>query len=170
MGFVVVTLTPRTLYFDRSCTDLAAGARIAIENLAGDRFSYSFQLDFKCINNQAEYKELIIGLKILLDLGIRKVHALGDSLLVVNQLVEKFKCLSSFIEPYLHKVFDVLDQFDDVHIEHTPHEFNFMANELAQIASGLSGVRDRLLKVERRTLPSFLARGSIRQTIMTSLP
>ncbi|KAL6191602.1 hypothetical protein ACLB2K_037992 [Fragaria x ananassa] len=74
----------------------------------------------------------------------------GDSLLVVNQLVAKFKCLSSSIDPYLRKEFDILDQFDDVHIERIPHEFNFVANELAQIASGLSlreGVRERLLKV-----------------------
>nr|XP_011470624.1 PREDICTED: uncharacterized protein LOC105353294 [Fragaria vesca subsp. vesca] len=49
----------------------------------------------------------------------------------------------------------------------TPREFSFAANELSQVASGLSlrdGVRERLLKVERRTLPSFIARGNIRPT------
>ncbi|XP_004304980.1 PREDICTED: uncharacterized protein LOC101315261 [Fragaria vesca subsp. vesca] len=162
LEFATVTLAPWTLYFDGSRTDTAAGAGIAIANPAGDRFSYSFQLDFKCTNNQAEYEALIIGLEILLDLGVREVQIFGDSLLVVNQLVEKFKCLSSSIEPYLCKAFEVLDRFDDVYIEHIPREFNFAANELAQVASGLSlrdGVRERLLKVERRTLPSFITRG-----------
>ncbi|XP_004289360.1 PREDICTED: uncharacterized protein LOC101296525 [Fragaria vesca subsp. vesca] len=162
LEFATVTLAPWTLYFDGSRTDTAAGAGIAIANPAGDRFSYSFQLDFKCTNNQAEYEALIIGLEILLNLGVREVQIFGDSLLVVNQLVEKFKCLSSSIEPYLRKAFEVLDRFDDVYIEHIPREFNFAANELAQVASGLSlrdGVRERLLKVERRTLPSFIARG-----------
>nr|XP_011470513.1 PREDICTED: uncharacterized protein LOC105353233 [Fragaria vesca subsp. vesca] len=152
----------QTLYFDGSRTDTAARAGIAIANPTGDRFSYSFQLDFKCTNNQAEYEALIIGLEILLDLGVRVVQIFGDSLLVVNQLVEKFKCLSSSIEPYLRKAFEVLDRFDDVYIEHIPREFNFAANELAQVASGLSlrdGVCERLLKVERCTLPSFIARG-----------
>ena len=74
---------------------------IAIENPAGDHFSYSFELDYKCTNNQAEYEALIIGLEILLDLGVREVQVFGDSLLVVNQLVAKFKCLNSSIEPYL---------------------------------------------------------------------
>ncbi|XP_004297936.1 PREDICTED: uncharacterized protein LOC101313695 [Fragaria vesca subsp. vesca] len=94
--------------------------------------------------------------------GVRKVHVLGDSLLVVNQLAEKFKCLSSSIEPYLRKTFAILDKFADVFIEHIPREYNFTAIELAQITSGLSlrdGVRERLLKVERRTLSSFIARG-----------
>ena len=168
LDFATVTLAPWTLYFDGSRTDTAAGAEIAIANPAGDRFSYSFQLDFKCTNNQAEYEALIIGLEILLDLGVREVQIFGDSLLVVNQLVEKFKCLSLSIEPYLRKAFEVLDRFDDVYIEHIPREFNFAANELAQIASGLSlrdGVRERLLKVERRTLPSFIARGQFRDAI-----
>ncbi|XP_004289212.1 PREDICTED: uncharacterized protein LOC101314226 [Fragaria vesca subsp. vesca] len=132
LEFAAVALAPWTLYFDGSRTDTAAEAGIAIENPAGDRFSYSSQLDFKCTNNQAEYEALIIGLKILLDLGVREVQA-----------------------------FAVLDQFDDVYIEHFPREFNFAANELAQVASGLSlrdGVRERLLKVKRRTLPSFIAR------------
>ncbi|XP_004306016.1 PREDICTED: uncharacterized protein LOC101304797 [Fragaria vesca subsp. vesca] len=162
LEFAAVALAPWTLYFNGSRTDTAAGAGIAIAKPAGDRFSYSFQLDFKCTNNQAEYEALIIGLEILLDLGVREVRIFGDSLLVVNQLVEKFKCLSSSIEPYLRKAFEVLDRFDDVYIEHIPREFNFAANELAQVASGLSlrdGVRERLPKVERRTLPSFIARG-----------
>ncbi|KAL6133434.1 hypothetical protein ACLB2K_065669 [Fragaria x ananassa] len=162
LEFAAASLTPWTLYFDGSCIDLTASAEIAIENPAGDRFSYSFQLDFKCTNNKAEYEALIIRLEILLDLRVCEVQVFGDSLLVVNQLVAKFKCLSSSIEPYLRKAFDVLDRFDDVHIEHIPREFNFVENELAQIASDLSlrdGVCERLLKVERRTLPSFNARG-----------
>ncbi|XP_004308579.1 PREDICTED: uncharacterized protein LOC101295281 [Fragaria vesca subsp. vesca] len=161
LEFAAVALAPWTLYFDWSRTDTAAGAGITIENPVEDRFSYSFQLDFNCTNNQAEYEALIIRLEILLDLGVREVQVFGDSLLVVNQLVENFKCLSSSIEPYLRKAFDVLDQFNDVYIEHIPCEFNFATNELTQVASGLSlrnGVRERLLKVDRRTHPSFIAR------------
>ncbi|KAL6189319.1 hypothetical protein ACLB2K_040708 [Fragaria x ananassa] len=93
--------------------------------------------------NQAEYEALIIGLEMLLDLGVREVQVFGDSLLIVNQLVVKFKCLSSSIEPYLRKTFDILDRFDDVHIEHIPHKFNFAANELVHIASVLS-LRDAI--------------------------
>ncbi|XP_024190360.1 uncharacterized protein LOC112194342 [Rosa chinensis] len=120
-----VSLQPWVLFFDGSRIETLAGARIVLENLAGDRFSYSFQLGFKCTNNQAEYEALIIGLEVLLELGIRDV------------------------------------QFDDVGLEYIPRERNFVANELAQLATGITlkyGVRERILKVERRMLPSWLVR------------
>ncbi|XP_024200133.1 uncharacterized protein LOC112203390 [Rosa chinensis] len=102
-----VSLQPWVLYFDGSRTEILAGARVVLENQAGDCFSYSFQLEFQCTNNQAEYEALIIGL------------------------------------------------------EYIPRERNFAANELAQLATGVTlkyGVRERILKVEQRKLPSWLAR------------
>ncbi|KAM5585183.1 hypothetical protein ABKV19_004533, partial [Rosa sericea] len=156
-----VSLQPWILFFDGSRTETLAGAGIVLENPAGDRFSYSFQLEFRCTNNQAEYEALIIGLEVLLELGVRDIQVRGDSLLVINQLREKFRCTSALLAPYLDHALELLLQFDDVDLEHIPRERNFAANELAQLATGITlkyGVRERLLKVERRTLPSWLAR------------
>ncbi|XP_061999142.1 uncharacterized protein LOC133716446 [Rosa rugosa] len=132
-----------------------------LENPVGDRFSYSFQLEVKCTNNQAEYEALIIGLEVLLELGVGDVQVREDSLLVINQLREKFRCTSFLLAPYLDRALELLDQFDDADLEHIPRERNFAANELAQLATGITlkyGVRERILKVERRSLPSWLAR------------
>ncbi|KAL6191634.1 hypothetical protein ACLB2K_038024 [Fragaria x ananassa] len=85
-----------------------------------------------CTNSQAEYDAVIIGLEMLLDLGAQDVDILGDSLLVAT-----------------------------VSLENIPHERNFGDNELAQIATGVSladGVCERILKVEKRTLPLFMTR------------
>ncbi|XP_062020695.1 uncharacterized protein LOC133737088 [Rosa rugosa] len=156
-----VSLQPWILYFDGSRTDTLAGARVVLENPAGDRFSYSFQLEFKCTNNQAEYDALIIGLEVLLELGLRDVQVRSDSLLVINQLREKYRCISCLLVPYLSRAVELLDQFDDADLEYIPRERNFATNELAQLATGITlkyGVRQRILKVERRTLPSWLAR------------
>ncbi|XP_024164584.1 uncharacterized protein LOC112171668 [Rosa chinensis] len=156
-----VSLQPWVLFFDGSRTDTLAGAGIVLENPAGDRFSYSFQLTFQCTNNQAEYEALIIGLEVLLEMGVRDVQIRGDSQLVINQLQEKYRCASWLLMPYLNRAIELLDQFTDVDLEHIPRERNFAANELAQLATGITlkyGVRERILKVERRTLPSWLAR------------
>ncbi|KAM5551975.1 hypothetical protein ABKV19_026713, partial [Rosa sericea] len=156
-----VALQPWVLYFDGSRTDTLAGAGIALENPAGDHFSYSFQLEFQCTNNQAEYEALIIGLEVLLEMGIKDVQILGDSLLVINQLCNEFRCNSFTLIPYWNRTLELLDQFDNVHLEHIPRERNFAANELAQLATGVTlryGVQERILKVERRTLPSWMAR------------
>ncbi|XP_040372932.1 uncharacterized protein LOC121052285 [Rosa chinensis] len=149
------------IFFYGSRTETLAGAGIVLKNPAGDHFSYSFQLEFKCTNNQTEYEALIIGLEVLLELGVRDVQVRGDSLLVINQLQEKYRCASCLLVPYLNRAIELLDQFDDLGLEYIPRERNFAANELAQLATGITlkyGVRERILKVECRTLPSWLAR------------
>ncbi|XP_024171492.1 uncharacterized protein LOC112177435 [Rosa chinensis] len=156
-----VSLQPWVLYFDGSRTDTLAGAGVVLENPAGDRFSYSFQLEFQCTNNQAEYEALIIGLEVLLEMGIRDVQILGDSLLVINQLCNEFRCNSFTLVPYGNRALNLLVQFDNIHLEYIPREQNFAANELAQLATGVTlryGVREIILKVERRTLPSWMVR------------
>ena len=57
--------TPWELFFDGSRTYQASGCGIIISSLASLKTLLSFQFDFKCTNNQAEYEALIIGLKIL---------------------------------------------------------------------------------------------------------
>ncbi|XP_024158073.1 uncharacterized protein LOC112165693 [Rosa chinensis] len=149
-----ISLHPWILFFDGSRTETLAGARIVLENPAGDRFSYSFQLEFRCTNNQAEYEALIIVLEVLLELGVRDIQVRDDSLLVINQLQEKYRCVSCLLVPYLNRAIELLDQFTDVGLEYIPRERNFAANKLAQLATGITlkyGVRERLLKVERRT-------------------
>ncbi|XP_062003261.1 uncharacterized protein LOC133720801 [Rosa rugosa] len=156
-----IMLQPWVLYFDGSRTETMAGAGIALENPAGEHFSYSFQMEYQCTNNQAEYEALIIGMEILLEMGVRDVQILGDSLLVINQVCGKYRCGSFALIHYLNRVLELADQFDDVGFEHIPREYNVTANELAQLATGITlrfGVRERILKVQRRTLPSWMAR------------
>ncbi|CAL2255260.1 unnamed protein product [Prunus armeniaca] len=58
-----VHLTLWKLYFDGSKTDLASGAGIVLEDPLGIRHCSSFQLDFQCTDNRAEYEALIICLE-----------------------------------------------------------------------------------------------------------
>lgn len=157
-----ITLTHWVLYFDGSRTDKLSGAGIALENPTGVWFAYSFQLEWNGTNNQAEYEAVIIGLEILLEMGIHEVEILGDSLLVINQLKGTYKCLSFTLVPFSNRALELLDQFDEVSREHIPREeFNHAANELAQLATGIGfadGIHECILKVEHRTLPSFMAR------------
>ncbi|CAL2230148.1 unnamed protein product [Prunus armeniaca] len=82
-----VHLTPWKLYFDGSKTDVASGAGIVLEEPLRIRHCYSFQLDFKCTNNRAEYEALIISLEMLVELVIQSVEILGDSMLVLEKIV-----------------------------------------------------------------------------------
>ncbi|XP_059627524.1 uncharacterized protein LOC132270362 [Cornus florida] len=70
--------TPWTLMFDGSSTHDGGGAGIVIISPKGRKTTFSFFLDFKCTNNQAEYEALIIGLEILLELKVEKANDLAQ--------------------------------------------------------------------------------------------
>ncbi|KAI5338089.1 hypothetical protein L3X38_017360 [Prunus dulcis] len=157
-----IHLTPWKLYFDGSKTDKASGAGIVLEEPLGIRHCYSFQLDFQCTNNRAEYEALIIGLEMLVELGIQSVEILGDSMLVLKQIAGEYKCLSPSLAVYLVAARNLLTEFREATWEHIPREENFAANELAQVASGIQMPEDcvqRIIKIGRKSLPSVLTRG-----------
>ncbi|KAM1122697.1 hypothetical protein ACFX19_004268 [Malus domestica] len=78
-------VTPWKLYFDGSCTQNAARARIIIIDPKGTHHCYSFFLDYQeTTNKRVEYEALIIGLEILIELGATEVEVFGDSELVIN--------------------------------------------------------------------------------------
>ncbi|CAL9017938.1 unnamed protein product, partial [Prunus brigantina] len=157
-----VHLTPWKLYFDGSKTDITSGAGIVLEEPLGIRHYYSFQLDFQCTNNMAEYEALIIGLEMLVELGIQSVEILGDSMLVLKQIAGEYKCLSPSLAVYLVAARNLLTEFREATWEHIPREENFAANELAQLATGIQMPEDcvqRIIKVGKKSLPSVLTRG-----------
>ena len=86
LGIYEVERQPWVLKFDGSSTENSVGAGIVIISLKGIKTTLSFNLAFKCTNNQAEYEALAIGLKILLELGAQEVHIIRDSQLVLWQL------------------------------------------------------------------------------------
>ena len=48
----------------------------------GIKTTLSFNLSFKCTNNEAEYEALVIGMEILMKLGAQEVHIIRNSQLV----------------------------------------------------------------------------------------
>ncbi|XP_024164578.1 uncharacterized protein LOC112171663 [Rosa chinensis] len=153
---------PWLLYFDGSSTSDSAGAGIVIKSPTGQKHQYAFKLDFNCTNNQAEYEALIIGLEVLEELGATRVKVFGDSLLVINQMLRVFRCSNLSLATYYAAAQQLLSCFHDVEFHHLPRELNREANEMAQIASGVSipaGQTNKIITIERKSLPSLAERG-----------
>ncbi|XP_073049441.1 uncharacterized protein [Primulina eburnea] len=133
VGFPVcgVGVQPWELKFDGSSTETTAGAGIVITSPRGVKTALSFNLDFPCTNNQAEYEALVIGLEILKDLGARELLISGDSQLVLKQLSGEFKCTSLSLAPYYTAASQLLDDFEEVSLVHVPRQENWEADELA---------------------------------------
>lgn len=72
------------MYFDGFSTATSAVVGIVIQSLDHYKWYFSLKLDFDHMNNQAEYEDLIIDLKILHDLKVAPVLILSDSKFMIN--------------------------------------------------------------------------------------
>jgi probable phosphoglycerate mutase len=85
-------------------------------------------------NNVAEYRGLIAGLEAAADLGAREVDVRMDSLLVVNQMSQKWKIKHEAMRPLASQAAALVRGFDVVRFGHIRREFNKHADRLANEA------------------------------------
>lgn len=64
----------------------------------------SIRFNFKARNNQAEYKALLAGMTLDVDLGVTHLKVQSDSLLITGQVTRAFSTKDEMLEKYLSKV------------------------------------------------------------------
>ncbi|CAB4273280.1 unnamed protein product [Prunus armeniaca] len=144
------------MYFDGSSTETRSGAGVVIESPQGQRWQFAFQLDFKCI----------IGFEIIKEMKATRVLVYGDSQLVINQLTGEYQCTSENLTMYYVTALNTADEFSKISFIHVSQAENHEANEMAQVASGVNisdSDHDRLIRIEKRTLPALAERGMTMQ-------
>jgi ribonuclease HI len=62
-------------------------------------YSFSIVLPALCTNNLAEYEAVRRGMELLLEVGVEAVEVFGDSMLVISQLTEEYRCESKSLFP-----------------------------------------------------------------------
>jgi ribonuclease HI len=111
-----LTVTPWTLYFDESICNEGQGICIMLVSPSNASFDFSSRLKTCCTNNQAEYEALLFGLELLNCMRAKLVKAFGDYQLVVQQILEEYRCLDGTLNNYLEKCWDVIHSFDEFNI------------------------------------------------------
>jgi ribonuclease HI len=86
-------------------------------------------------NNAAECEALINGLRIAIELGIKRLEIRGDSELVVDQVMKDKNCVDPKMAAYCQAVYDLEDKFHSLELHHVLHDDNKAANVLAKTAS-----------------------------------
>ena len=71
-----------TMYFDRSV--MKTGAGLLFISPLGEHMRYVIRLHFAASNNMAEYEALLSGLRIAIELGVKRLDVRGDSQLVID--------------------------------------------------------------------------------------
>jgi ribonuclease HI len=125
-----------TMYFDGSLMKTGAGAGLLFISPLGKHMRYVLRLHFPVSNNVAEYEALVNGLRITVELGVRRLNARGDSQLVIDQVMKNSHCRDRKMEAYCDEVRRLEDKFYGLELNHIARRYNETADELAKIASG----------------------------------
>ena len=78
--------------FDGVHSKYGKGVRFSISSPRGQVFNFSFRLEFEATNNVVEYEELLLGLEIAKDMGIKMLNIRGDCDLIILQVKNHFSC------------------------------------------------------------------------------
>ena len=124
-----------TLYFDGSLMKTGARAGLLFISPLGVRIRYVIQIHFAASNNVVEYKALVTGLRIAIELGVRRLDVRGDSQLVIDQVMKASSYHDPKMEAYYKEVRKLKDNLHGVELIHVARRYNEAVDELAKIAS-----------------------------------
>ena len=108
-----------------------AGIGIVIQAPSGETVLAHGAPIGKATNNVAEYRAVIEGLKMALELGAAHVQLLSDSELLVRQIQGRYRVKNAGLRPLYDEVVVLLGRFQDWNARHVPREQNAEADALA---------------------------------------
>ena len=124
-----------TTYFDGSLMKTGAAAGLLFVSPLGVHMSYVIRIHLAASNNVAEYEALVNGLRIAIELGVRRLDVRGDSQLVIDQVMKASSCHDPKMEAYCKEVRRLEEKFRGLELVHISRRYNEAADELAKVAS-----------------------------------
>ncbi|GLJ10602.1 hypothetical protein SUGI_0131580 [Cryptomeria japonica] len=142
-----------------------AGAGAVLRNQDGSVICELKEGVGRATNNVAEYRAVILGLKVALSRGIQKIHVQGDSNLVCMQIQDLWKIKSQNIAELFEEAKELKSKFKEFRINHIYREFNGKADALANAAIELkNGEIKNDVATYRLDNPHEMASSSQRKT------
>jgi ribonuclease HI len=106
------------MYFDGSLMKTGVGTGLLFVSPLGKHLRYVIRLHFPASNNVAEYEALVNGLRIAIELGVRRLDARGDSQLVIGQVMKNSHCCDRRMEAYCDEVRRLENNFYELELNH----------------------------------------------------
>jgi len=121
------------MYFNGSLMKTGAGAGLLFISPLGVHMRYVIRIHFAESNNVVEYEALVSGLKITIELGVRRLDVRGDSQLVIDLVIKASNCHDPKMEAYCKEVRRLEDKFHRLELVHIARRYNEAADELTKI-------------------------------------
>ncbi|XP_073121764.1 uncharacterized protein [Henckelia pumila] len=131
------------VYVDGSSTSTGSGAGIVVESPQGDKFQYDIKFLFPTINNEAEYEAFIMGIKLALSVGAKRLMIHSDSQFIVSQVNGNYEAKEDKMLGYLTQLNELLSRLDSYDLKQIPRVENESADRLAKLASSLANIDNR---------------------------
>jgi ribonuclease HI len=154
----VIEPIPWTMFFDGSSCGVGAGIGIVLISPQGANYEFSIPSEKNSTNNQAEYQEVLKGIKLLREINIEAVEISGDSQLMINQSTGEYECKDDILRVYHEECLQLLREFKMVKLKHIPKCHNSEANCLVPSTSGYRSILTVELSAEdwRKKLIDYL--------------
>ena len=95
-----------------------AGAGLLFISPLSVHIRYLIRIHFAASNNVAEYEALVNGLRIAIELRVRRLDVRGDSHLVIDQVMKASSCHDPKMEAYCKEVRKLEDRFHSLDLNH----------------------------------------------------
>ena len=94
---------------------------------------YALYFKFKAFNNEVEYEAFIIGLKLVKEVGAKRLKVFSDSQQVVNQTNGDCVVKGAKMILYHQKVQSLIEEFDKVEVVKIPRSKNSLVDSLSKL-------------------------------------
>ncbi|KAL0385933.1 UNVERIFIED_CONTAM: Retrovirus-related Pol polyprotein from transposon gypsy [Sesamum radiatum] len=126
------------LHVDGSSNASNGGAGILLQGPDGVEIEVAARLSFAATNNEAEYEALILGLKLVVEAGVKELDVCTDSQLVAMQVEGAYETRERTMTQYLAKVKEQMSRFDRCTVQQIPRNENERADALSKFGAMIS--------------------------------
>ncbi|XP_070010797.1 uncharacterized protein [Nicotiana sylvestris] len=123
------------MFFDGAANFKGVGIGAILVSKTGQHYPVSAKIRFPCTNNMAEYEACIMGLNLAIDMNIQELLVIGDSDLLVHQVLGEWATKNTKILSYLQHVQESMKRFTKKEFKHIPRIQNEFADALATLSS-----------------------------------
>ena len=112
------------MYFDGALNINGAGEGILFITPTKDKLRYVLRIHFPASNNATEYEACFHGLRIAVELRVKRLMVYGDSTLVINQLNNDWSCSSEKMDAYCAENRKLKGKFYGIEYHHVVRDQN----------------------------------------------
>jgi ribonuclease HI len=128
------------LYSDGSLNIDGIGVGVLFISPTKEQLRYVFRIYFPASNNATEYEVCLHGMRIMIELGVKRLHVYGDLALVINQLNKDWDMTSEKMDAYCKEIRKLEGKFYGIEYTHVVRDKNQAADELSKLGSSRAQV------------------------------